>query len=282
MTDYVTGQGIQARLSVVPTHGLPFRVLTEPNGMFQFEGSAFGGSIYATAKDYRETHCGMRTEPMTIQISPGESPYLNEDGYLISGDSDQYFSWLPGRSLPSHRKDLARSYPEDFRRVEIVFSGAKIDPDDGPIVLRISPPALAPIVLDSREVAAAGSAHVELPTGSWTLHASTASLRSACNHISIRKDGMLISIDLAPLDVISGCVVDGWGRPVAYARIRARPDGAITANVPTTFSDRMGRFHLVACHHLFILIADHPSQGQGHVLARDLDGDHVHLVLRHR
>lgn len=189
--------------------------------------------------------------------------------------------WSPARQQV---KDVEHVVVElaDFEEAFFEFD-PKPPPHEGPIVLRLDAThqltrtyVVDPATLDERN-----SIQFRLPQGDWGVHAWTVNLGNKCQGLAVRsRSENRLRIPLEPRTVVSGCVTDSAGRPIAGARVTARGEGAIDPHAPVAFTDTQGRFRVAACHNLYRISALHPEHGNAAVKTED--GKHFHLVLRRR
>ena len=221
-----------------------YRVARRPSGRVRIEVEV-GGAVVLRLREF------FVVEPLVLAIgAPFEQP-------AIAG-------------LPVGPRALTQ--PE--KRLRIEFAG-DVPEAEGPLVVRYSSGALA----EYRVVAPAvdGGLDIEAPAEGCALDFATRSLVSACTWES--RD----PLQLEPPTVVTGCVVDRWGRAVPGAVVTATPDGAVPPFPSLAFTDRQGRFRVAACPHVCVVRARHVEKGIGGVFAlrpKERVDPHVHIVVR--
>lgn len=87
-------------------------------------------------------------------------------------------------------------------------------------------------------------------------------------------------LQLRPMRIVTGLVIDEDGRPVPGALVKAHERGAVLPHPPLAFSDRRGCFQLVAPPDLCVLHANHPHFGFGGVCTDA--ANHYRIVLERK
>lgn len=221
-----------------------YRSARRPSGRVRIEVEV-GGAVVLRLREY------FVVEPLVLAIgAPFEQPVI----------------------LDAPVGPRALTQPE--KRLRVAFASV-VPEGDGPLVVRYAWGAST----EYRVVAPAvdGGLDLEAPVEGCLLDFATRSLRSPCTW------SLPEPLRLEPSTVITGCVVDRWGRAVPGAAVTAMTEGAVPPFPALAFTDRQGRFRVAACPHVCVVRARHVEKGIGGVVAlrpkQNLD-PHVHIVVR--